>query len=61
MSGSPMEEPLCPACGDWMSFCSGHGEIGDPVGYAILQEHNRGEHIRCFGWDMEKSKKYCDE
>lgn len=54
-------EALCPACGDWMDFCSGHGEMGDPLGHAILQDHDNGDHSRCFGGNHEMSKKYCDE
>ena len=27
----------CPACGDWIDYCRGHGQIGDPEGYAILK------------------------
>lgn len=53
-------EALCPACGDWMDFCQGHGEIGDPVGWSILQAHEGGEHDDCFGGDLEKSEKYCE-
>ena len=28
----------CPACWSPMDYCQGHGEIGDPEGFAILQE-----------------------
>lgn len=27
----------CPACGEPIDYCQGHGEIGDPAGYALLQ------------------------
>ena len=27
----------CPACGDWIDYCQGHGQIGDPEGHAILK------------------------
>lgn len=54
-------EALCPACGDWMDFCQGHGEIGDPVGRAILDCHDAGEHDDCFGGDIEMQNKFCDE
>jgi hypothetical protein len=37
----------CPACGDPIDYCSGHGEIGDPVGFAILQKHDAGQHGSC--------------
>ena len=52
-------ESLCPACGDLMDCCSGHGEIGDPVGFTILAAHESGEHDECFGGDLEASAKYC--
>lgn len=28
----------CPACGDQADYCQGHGEIGDPEGFATVQE-----------------------
>lgn len=31
-------ESVCPACGDPIDYCQGHGEIGDPEGYAILKQ-----------------------
>jgi ribosomal protein S27AE len=38
----------CPACGDHADYCQGHGEMGDPVGHAILAAHyDRGEHGKC--------------
>lgn len=38
----------CPACGDHVDYCQGHGEIGDPIGFMILDEHyNQGRHARC--------------
>ena len=33
-----MVESVCPACGDFIDYCQGHGEIGDPEGYAILKQ-----------------------
>jgi hypothetical protein len=44
----------CPACGELMDYCQGHGEIGDPYGYAILQAHDNGDHSMC-------SENGCDE
>lgn len=32
---------ICPVCADEIDYCQGHGEIGDPVGFARL---------RLFGW-----------
>ena len=37
----------CPACGDPIDYCQGHGEIGDPTGHAILEDHDRGDHQHC--------------
>lgn len=43
------EEPVsrCIACGDPIDYCQGHGMIGDPTGYAILQAHDDGDHSGC--------------
>ena len=40
-------ETTCPACGSPLSFCQGHGEIGDPDGRAILDAHDDGYHGDC--------------
>ena len=37
----------CPACGDVIEYCQGHGEIGDVRGYNILVLHDDGNHSRC--------------
>lgn len=37
----------CPACGDPIDYCSGHGAIGDPTGAAILRAHDNDVHNRC--------------
>lgn len=29
----------CVVCGETFDYCQGHGEIGDPAGFAILQQH----------------------
>ena len=31
----------CPVCEDPLDYCQGHGEIGDPRGYALLQSYYR--------------------
>jgi hypothetical protein len=41
------DESACPACGDTISYCQGHGEIGDPAGHAILAAHDEGDHSGC--------------
>lgn len=37
----------CPACGETMWYCPGHGPIGDANGYGILRMHGRGDHTAC--------------
>lgn len=37
----------CPACGLPGDYCQGHGEIGDPAGAKILDDHDNGEHRKC--------------
>lgn len=38
----------CPACGSVIDYCQGHGEIGDPVGWAILVSHyDFNDHDSC--------------
>jgi hypothetical protein len=38
---------LCPACGEPSDYCQGHGELGDPSGFAILAAHDNGDHSQC--------------
>jgi len=38
---------LCPVDGEPIDYCLGHGEIGDPDGYAILNCHDEGDHLLC--------------
>lgn len=37
----------CPACGQPIDYCQGHGIIGDPAGYAVLSMHDNGDHSQC--------------
>ena len=37
----------CPACGDPIDYCQGHGEIGDPAGFALLAAHDNDDHADC--------------
>jgi len=37
----------CPACGDVIDYCQGHGEMGDPAGFAILTAHDDDDHSEC--------------
>ena len=44
------QEPIwyCPACGDPIDYCQGHGRIGDPIGYAIVTDHHENDrHDKC--------------
>ena len=46
----PDEEELdrCPACGDVIDYCQGHGPVGDPFGYQILLNHcENDKHDQC--------------
>lgn len=42
-----IEFSRCPVCGDAIDYCQGHGSIGDPVGAAILEAHDDGDHSQC--------------
>lgn len=37
----------CPACGEYIDYCQGHGLIGDPQGHAILARHDEDDHSLC--------------
>jgi hypothetical protein len=41
------DESRCPACGQPIDYCQGHGESGDPEGFRILQQHDAGNHADC--------------
>lgn len=40
-------EPPCPACGDHIDCCQGHGGMDDPQGHLILEAHDNDDHIGC--------------
>lgn len=40
-------EFYCVVCGEHSDYCQGHGEIGDPDGYAILMAHDNDGHSKC--------------
>ena len=42
----PYVEP-CPVCAAPIDYCQGHGEIGDPDGWRILQMHDADDHSEC--------------
>lgn len=37
----------CPACGEPVDYCPGHGEVGDTYGATVLLAHDLGEHATC--------------
>jgi len=37
----------CPACGDHVDYCQGHGPMGDPQNYAVIRLHEDGVHSMC--------------
>lgn len=41
----------CPVCGEFADYCQGHGEIGDPMGATILEQHEDGDHSSCATYD----------
>ena len=41
------EVSRCPACGDPIDYCPGHGRNADPVGWGTLVAHDLGAHDRC--------------
>lgn len=40
-------ESRCPVCGEFIDYCQGHGEIGDPEGARILAQHDDDDHSEC--------------
>lgn len=38
---------ICPACGQPIDYCQGHGALGDSAGAAILDRHDDGDHGGC--------------
>jgi hypothetical protein len=40
-------EGECPACGNPLDYCPGHGAVGDPAGHRVLEMHEKGDHSRC--------------
>ena len=46
-------ESRCPACGDLLDYCQGHGAIGDIQGHIILNDHDLGQHVACHPYGCE--------
>lgn len=40
-------EGICPACGEFISYCPGHGPMGDPHGAETLRLHDLDIHNVC--------------
>ena len=43
----PTDWDNCPACGEPIDYCQGHGSIADRWGAAILRAHDGGNHVAC--------------
>ena len=49
----------CPACGAAIDYCTGHGDIGDPDGAAVITAHHEyGDHTRCHPAGCEVAADY---
>lgn len=46
----------CPACGNPIDYCPGHGSLGDPEGYIIIGLHEDGIHSRCNAGGCEEAE-----
>lgn len=41
-------EAVCPACGEFISYCQGHGALGDPEGRrTLIMHYDYNNHSRC--------------
>lgn len=47
MEQFPEQGERCCVCGSEVDYCSGHGEIGDPVGFEVLLKHEDDDHEDC--------------
>ena len=46
--------PYCPACGDPIDYCQGHGELTDPWGRRIVDRHYEDDlHDECNPYGCE--------
>lgn len=46
-------EDRCPACGDLVDHCQGHGPEADPYGARIIDQHEEGDHSSCVPFGCE--------
>jgi hypothetical protein len=53
-----VNEPRCPVCADPSDYCQGHGEIGDPAGFAILTAHDDGNHDDCHPYGCDEAPRH---
>lgn len=49
---------ICPACGEVIDYCQGHGQIGDPEGFNVIEHHDAGLHNLCHA--NAKANGMCD-
>lgn len=54
--GYAVYDAACPACGQPIDYCQGHGPSGDPAGFAILQAHDDDDHSRCHPEGCDEAK-----
>ncbi|HUV09355.1 MAG TPA: hypothetical protein VMX12_00135 [Acidimicrobiia bacterium] len=54
------DDPRCPACGEPIDYCRGHGEIGDPIGFEALARHDDGDHSWCEPRGCDEAPPYRD-
>ena len=47
MDAQAFNDARCPACGQYIDYCQGHGMIGDLFGWRILRAHDDGNHAFC--------------
>ena len=47
MNDQDEEVSRCPACGEFIDYCPGHGDLGDPILAAVLRAHDDGDHHAC--------------
>lgn len=41
------DSPPCPACGEPIDYCQGHGTLGDSAGAEVLERHDEEDHRQC--------------
>lgn len=54
------DHPACPACGQFIDYCAGHGDMGDPYGASVLDDHDNGAHHGCHPAGCDVARNYAD-